>query len=66
MRRCPFLIKNGFSPHLSHAIETNNTGEIVEVKAKIETFELFSARWKLFKFRKLGLDIQHKRQSTHI
>lgn len=61
-----FLVKNGFPPHLSHAIEASKEGEAVEVKVKIETFEQFSARWKLFKFRKLGLDIQHKRQSTHI
>lgn len=32
----------------------------------METFAAFSLRWKAFKYRKLGLDNQHKRQSTHI
>ncbi|AZS51080.1 DUF4102 domain-containing protein [Entomomonas moraniae] len=61
-----FLVKNGFSPNHSDCIEANTVGELVELKAKVETFEQFSGCWKLFKLRKLGLDNPYKRQSTAI
>lgn len=36
------------------------------VSSSVESFADFSVRWKLFKFRKLGLDKRDKRQSTAV
>lgn len=36
------------------------------VVSSVESFAAFSVRWKLFKFRKLGLDKKDKRQSTAV
>lgn len=55
-----FLVKNGMSPTLE-SVACDEQGSIV-----VESFGAFCERWKAFKFRKLGLDRQYKRNSTHI
>lgn len=39
---------------------------VSSVVSSVESFAAFSVRWKLFKFRKLGLDKTDKRQSTAV
>jgi len=61
-----FLVKNGLPPTHNCTVGKNENDEPENITVMVETFAEFSQRWKLFKFRKLGLDLQHKRQSTHI
>lgn len=61
-----FLVKNGYPPTQNHQVQKSQEGQAEQITVAVETFAEFSQRWKLFKFRKLGLDQQHKRQSTHI
>ncbi|CAK7020384.1 tyrosine-type recombinase/integrase [Saezia sanguinis] len=70
-----FLIKNGM-PYLKKK-EQQQTASITEEPSgtptiqstcnipQVETFAEFCERWKAFKFRKLGLNKQYRRQSTH-
>lgn len=69
------LIKQGISPtSISFSIEDHLYCSSAETDAlglesqvaisSVESFAAFSVRWKLFKFRKLGLDKTDKRQST--
>lgn len=69
------LVKQGVSP-VSASIEEHSSyvsagTDALEVKSQetassVELFAVFSQRWKLFKFRKLGLDKTDKRQSTAV
>lgn len=69
------LVKQGVSPvsisvenHLSCvSAETDALAPVNQVVvSSVESFAAFSVRWKLFKFRKLGLDKTDKRQSTAV
>lgn len=45
---------------------SDDTAASSVVSSSVESFADFSVRWKLFKFRKLGLDKKDKRQSTAV
>lgn len=71
------LVKQGLSPvspeeqltKSNTSIKTNTVdvnGNNPIATSTVESFASFSERWKLFKFRKLGLDKIDKRQSTAI
>lgn len=56
------VITEGHS--LGHASDDKEVSCVVS--SSVESFAEFSVRWKLFKFRKLGLDKRDKRQSTAV
>ncbi|WP_392560884.1 integrase arm-type DNA-binding domain-containing protein [Orbus sturtevantii] len=74
------LVKQGLSPvcmsvadelsvSKSNAVDNSvlaNSGSLDSTVSSVESFAAFSVRWKLFKFRKLGLDKRDKRQSTAV
>ncbi|WP_392562184.1 tyrosine-type recombinase/integrase [Orbus sturtevantii] len=53
-------------PTSSDASVASDNKPIPVVCSSVESFAAFSVRWKLFKFRKLGLDKTDKRQSTAV
>lgn len=61
-----FLVKNGMPPNQSCSLSKGKETEDNIPEITVETFAEFSKRWKAFKFKKLGLDNQNRRQSTHI
>ena len=67
-----FLIQNGMPPQPqkdeqqdAEATDQSAYTKNAQNAVPVETFAEFCERWKAFKFRKLGLNKQYRRQSTH-
>lgn len=59
------MLTNGIDPRTGRKTVTKTNYLQVQTRKSAMTFGTYAQNWKAFKFRKLGLANQHKRQSTH-